>query len=329
MTVKPVFRDAEPIDRLPADASPEDGSFLNDVFDGLSKPQKTLPAKYFYDAAGSDLFEAITRLPEYYPTRTELGILDAAGPEIAALLPRGCALVEFGSGSTVKLRRLLRHLPDLAAYVPVDVSETFLLSQAALLRSDFPDLKVEPVAADFTRPFLLPSDLAGAPKAGFFPGSTIGNFEPEEAATLLASFGRILGPGAGLIVGVDLVKRHEVLEAAYDDAAGVTGRFNLNLLTRMNRELGADFEPSRFRHRALFDPAASRVEMHLVSRQAQNVRVAGRSFGFAEGESIHTENSYKYTPDGFRALAARAGWSPAALWTDPAGLFSVHALRRG
>ncbi|GBU17645.1 MULTISPECIES: L-histidine N(alpha)-methyltransferase [Methylobacterium] len=323
MTVKPVFPDATPIDRLSANP------FLDDVLAGLAKPQKELPAKYFYDAAGSELFEAITRLPEYYPTRTELSILDAAGPEIAAHLPRPCALVEFGAGATTKLRRLLPHLAPLGAYVPVDVSAEFLEEQAEALRADFPSLRVEPVAADFTRAFPLPGDLDGMTKAGFFPGSTIGNFEPAEAGRLLARFAEVLGAGARLIVGVDLVKETPVLEAAYDDAAGVTGRFNLNLVTRMQRELGLTLDGSGFTHRALFNPDASRIEMHLVSRAEQTVSVGGRRFSFASGETIHTENSYKYTLDGFRALAAGAGWQPLQVWTDPAGLFSVHALAVG
>ncbi|WP_407943081.1 L-histidine N(alpha)-methyltransferase [Methylobacterium oxalidis] len=327
MTIKPVFADATPIGPLP-----EPRGFLDDVVAGLGAARKSLPAKYFYDAAGSDLFEAITRLPEYYPTRTELGILDAAGPGIAAVLPRRATLVEFGSGSTVKVRRLLRHLPDLSAYVPVDVSESFLRSEAEALRADFPALRIEPVAADFTKPFALPTDLAGGPggaaAAGFFPGSTIGNFEPAEAGRLLAQFGAVLGAGAGLIVGVDLVKDRAVLEAAYDDAAGVTAAFNLNLLTRINRELGGDFEAGGFAHRALFNAEESRIEMHLVSARAQTVRVGGLPFRFARGETIHTENSYKYTIEGFRSLAAGAGWTPGAVWTDPERLFSVHALRR-
>ncbi|WP_132254596.1 L-histidine N(alpha)-methyltransferase [Methylobacterium segetis] len=323
MTIKPVFADATPIGPLP-----DDQTFLDDVVAGFSASRKSLPAKYFYDAAGSDLFEAITRLPEYYPTRTELGILDAAGPEIAALLPRSATLVEFGSGSTVKVRRLLRHLPDLGAYVPVDVSESFLRSEADVLRADHPSLRIEPVAADFTRPFALPDGLSGGDVAGFFPGSTIGNFEPAEARRLLAQFGEILGSGARLIVGVDLVKDRAVLEAAYDDAAGVTAAFNLNLLTRINRELGGDFAADGFVHRALFNEAESRIEMHLVSTRAQTVRVGGLPFRFADGETIHTENSYKYTVPGFRALAASAGWAPGAVWTDPQALFSVHALER-
>lgn len=323
MTIDPRLSETSP-----AAAITENGLFLADVWDGLAANPKALPAKYFYDAAGSELFEQITVLPEYYPTRTELRILDERGPAIAALLPEGAALVEFGSGSTAKLRRLLRHLPGLAAYVPVDVSGEFLTEQAETLRSDFPDLTVEPVVADFTRPFGLPEGVKDRALAGFFPGSTIGNFEPGEAGRLLDVFGRILGPGAVLVLGVDLVKDREVLEAAYDDAAGVTAAFNLNLLHRINRELDGEIDPSRFTHRAIFNADASRIEMHLVSRRAQTIRVAGRSFAFAEGESIHTENSYKYTLDSFRALAARAGWTSAEAWTDRDGLFSVHALRR-
>ena len=324
MTIKPVFADATPLARLP-----DDRAFLEDVLAGFAKPQKTLPAKYFYDAVGSDLFEQITRLPEYYPTRTELAILDTQGSEIAAALPRGAALVEFGSGSTVKVRRLLRHMPDLTAYIPVDVSETFLRSEAAALQDDHPALRIAPIASDFTQPFALPPDLGDAPRAGFFPGSTIGNFEPAEAARLLRQFGDVLGVGATLIVGVDLVKDAAVLEAAYDDAAGVTAAFNLNLLTRIDRDLSGTFAAAAFTHRAVFNRTASRIEMHLVSRADQSVTMAGHAFAFTEGETIHTENSYKYTIDGFRDLAGQAGWSAVTVWTDPEALFSVHALRFG
>ena len=317
MTINPTFSDPTPV--APA--------FLDDVREGLSRPQKALSPKYFYDAAGSDLFEKITQLPEYYPTRTEIGILDGRGPEIAALLPAGAALVEFGSGSTVKLRRLLRHLDKLAAYVPVDVSGEFLRAQAETLSADFPHLRVEPVVADFTRDFDLPESLAGLPRAGFFPGSTIGNFEPEEAEALLARFGRILGSGAHMIVGVDLVKDAGTLESAYDDAEGVTAAFNLNLLTRINRELGGGFDLDAFTHRAVFNPQASRIEMHLVARDAQDVAIGSDTFAFAAGETIHTESSYKYTVETFRALAERAGWRWIQVWTDADGLFSVHALR--
>jgi dimethylhistidine N-methyltransferase len=304
---------------------PAASAFAEDVLAGLAAPRKHLSAKYFYDSAGSALFEQITRLPEYYPTRTEFAILERDGAEIAALLAPGGALVEFGSGSTEKVRRLLPHLPGLGAYVPVDVSEEFLRSEAEELGRDFPHLRIEPAAADFTRPFALPDDLPEA-RMGFFPGSTIGNFEPETAATLLRHFARTLGAGASLIVGVDLVKDKAVLDAAYDDAAGVTAAFNLNLLRRINREVGADFDLDAFAHRAFFNEDLARIEMHLVSRRDQVVTVANVPFAFREGETIHTENSYKYTIPGFRALAARAGWEGRAVWTDPDGLFSVHAL---
>lgn len=323
MTVKPIFSDATPV----ALDTPE-LAFLADVRDGLSKKQKALSPKYFYDSAGSDLFEAITRLPEYYPTRTEVGILDRSGPEMAALLPARAALVEFGSGSTIKLRRLLRHLDKLAAYVPVDVSGEFLRSQAEVLSGDFPHLRVEPVVADFTRDFDLPESLRDMPRAGFFPGSTIGNFEPSEAEDLLRRFGRILGEGAHMIVGVDLVKDAAILERAYDDAAGVTAAFNLNLLTRINRELAGRFDLGAFSHRAVFNPQASRIEMHLVSAGAQDVGIGSDTVAFADGETIHTESSYKYTVETFRALVERAGWTWIQVWTDPEGLFSVHALRQ-
>ncbi|MFC6792639.1 L-histidine N(alpha)-methyltransferase [Methylobacterium komagatae] len=318
MTVNPTFPEAIVADPV----------FLADVRAGLSKPNKTLSPKYFYDAAGSELFEQITALPEYYPTRTEIGILDERGPEIANVLPKQAALVEFGSGSTAKLRRLLRHLPDLAAYVPVDVSGEFLADQAKTLRQDFPDLAVEAVIADFTKPFSLPETTGMAPRAGFFPGSTVGNFEPAEAEALLDSFGEILGPDALLILGVDLVKDKDRLEAAYDDAAGVTAAFNMNLLKRINHELGGDFDLDAFEHRAVFNTQASRIEMHLVSRKDQTVRIGGDSFAFRQGETIHTENSYKYTLETFCALAARAGWQTVTVWTDADALFSVHVLRR-
>lgn len=324
MTINPVFTDATPIAAIDAERQ-----FLDDVLTGLSAPQKFLSAKYFYDATGSDLFEAITRQPEYYPTRTELGILDAQGAAIAATLPAEANLVEFGSGSTVKVRRLMVHRPDLAAYVPVDVSESFLLSEAEALARDFPNLTIAPVAADFTRAFTLPTGLSDGPVAGFFPGSTIGNFEPPQATRLLAHFGRVLGAGATLIIGVDLVKEKAVLDAAYDDAAGVTAAFNRNLLVRMRHELGAEIDLDAFAHRAFFNPEASRIEMHLVSLKAQTIRVADRGIAFAAGETIHTENSYKYTVESFRALAGEAGWRAEAVWTDPDRLFSIHALRRG
>ena len=303
--------------------------FAADVLHGLTSRPKRLPPKYFYDAAGARLFGRITALPEYYPTRTELRILDENAASIAALARPGAALVEFGSGSSAKIRVLLRELRSLGAYVPVDICAEFLLAEAAALERDIPWLKVVPVPADFTRPFRLPASVLGPPPLGFFPGSTIGNLDPDEARDFLGHAARVLGGGAAMIVGVDLDKDPGILHAAYNDAAGVTAAFNLNLLRRINRELGADFDLGRFEHRAFYDDALKRIEMHLVSREAQRVRIGATLVEFAAGESIHTENSYKYTIEGFRALARAAGWRPVAVWTDAARLFSVHALRCG
>jgi dimethylhistidine N-methyltransferase len=309
-----------------ASARPQLSDFAHDVTAGLTAARKTLPAKYFYDDHGSTLFEGITAQPEYYPTRTELGILDARASEIARLIPRGAALIELGSGSTVKARIVLRAAPAITAYVPVDISAEFLKSEAARLKRDLPRLRILPVAADFTKPFELPPRIGTSARVGFFPGSTIGNFEPAEAAAFLGHAARLLGPGAHLVVGVDLVKDPAVLNAAYNDKAGVTADFNLNLLRRINRELGADFNLERFRHDAFFNPSKSRIEMHLASRAAQKVRVGDETIRFARGETIHTENSYKYTIESFQALAAKAGWAPVTVWTDERQYFSVHAL---
>lgn len=315
---------------LPADTSTaaetQSDSFAADLARGLSAHPKRLAPKYFYDAAGSELFEDITRLPEYYPTRTEMEILTSHAADIAALVPAGAALVEFGSGSSTKVRLLLSHLRKLSAYVPVDISADFLEEAAQTLRADVPGLNVLPVAADFTRPFALPEAVRGRPLVGFFPGSTIGNFDTEDARRFLANARDTLGAGAHMVVGVDLVKDPRVLHAAYNDAAGVTARFNLNLLHRANRELGTDFDVAAFSHRAVFNAPASRIEMHLVSRRAQVVHLDGRAFSFAEGENLHTESSYKYTREGFIALAQSAGWTSQAVLTDAANLFSVHIL---
>jgi dimethylhistidine N-methyltransferase len=304
-------------------------AFLHDVIAGLTAQPKYLLPKYFYDAAGARLFEQITGLPEYYPTRCELEILHNNAGALARFLPTGCALIEFGSGSNRKVRLLLEAAPAIQAYVPVDISLEMLEQEAGELRRDYPSLQVLPFADDFTRSFALPAVVAGMPHAGFFPGSTIGNFEPEEAAAFLRRTARVLGRGAALIIGVDLVKDPVVLNAAYNDAAGVTARFNLNLLARINRELGAELELEAFRHYAFFDAEHQRIEMHLVSRSRQRLKLAGRTIEFRAGESIHTENSYKYTLDSFTALARGAGWSPAAVWTDAGGNFSVHALVAG
>ena len=302
-------------------------SFADHVINGLTDNPKWLSAKYFYDAAGSDLFEEITRLPEYYPTRTELRILASNARAMSAYIPLAAALVEFGTGSTKKARILLNAAPQIAAYVPVDISPEFLAQEAAAVRRDLPKVAVLPVAADFTRDFDLPAQIRNRPRVGFFPGSTIGNFEPQDAAEFLRQAGRILGTGATMIVGVDRIKDEAVLNAAYDDAAGVTAQFNLNVLKRMNRELDGDFDLSAFRHRAFYSAADHRIEMHLESLKAQTVTVAGRKFTFANGETIHTENSYKYTVESFRALAQEAGWRPVATWTDANDYFAVHALK--
>jgi L-histidine N-alpha-methyltransferase len=301
--------------------------FARDVIAGLQANPKRIPPKYFYDTAGSRLFERITALPEYYPTRTEMQILRDRAGAIAALVPTEGALVEFGSGSSAKVRLLLDKLPKLGAYVPVDISGEFLGDEARRLRAEHPGLQVVPVAADFTKPFAMPETVRGLPRAGFFPGSTIGNFDPDDAKAFLRNAAGVLGQGAAFIVGVDLVKDEEILNRAYDDAQGVTAAFNLNLLARINREIKAGFDLDAFAHHAFFNEEQSRIEMHLVSRKAQQVHVAGATFAFDEGETIHTENSYKYTVDGFLRLAADAGWRGSDVWTDRDRLFSVHALR--
>ncbi|MFG1462200.1 L-histidine N(alpha)-methyltransferase [Xanthobacter sp. DSM 24535] len=300
--------------------------FARDLALALSARTKRLAPKYFYDATGSALFEQITQLEDYYPTRTEIGILEAHAHDIAALLPPGGVLVEFGSGASVKVRLLLDRIPHLAAYVPVDISAEFLERTASDLRRAYPGIEILPLAGDFTQRFALPELARGRPLLGFFPGSTIGNFEPAEARDFLAHARETLGAGSRMIVGVDLVKDPRLLHAAYNDAEGITARFNKNVLARANRELGADFDLSAFVHRAFFNAPASRIEMHLISARAQTVHVQGAAYYFATGESLHTECSYKYTLDGFKDLAGDAGWVSEAAWTDSERLFSVHLL---
>ena len=307
---------------LPAD----ENDFAGAVLEGLSKPSKTLPCRFFYDARGSELFEEITRLPEYYPTRTETAILRAHAPAMADGIAEDGVLVEFGSGSSLKTEVLLDKLPRLAAYVAIDVSESALRDAKQRLMARFPKLDVRPLVGDFSFPVALPADLAGRPKTGFFPGSTIGNLTPAEAQRLLGVFRELLSPGGRLIVGVDLKKEVRKLELAYNDAAGVTAAFNLNLLARINREIGGTFDLDAFRHAAIYNPRDGRIEMHLVSRRDQDVSIAGRRFRFRTGESIHTENSYKYTVRQFHGVARAAGWTPTRVWTDPSNLFSVHEL---
>ncbi len=300
--------------------------FAHDVILGLTARPKRLSPKYFYDETGARLFEDITLLPEYYPTRAELSILRDNAAEIAGLVPDGAALVEFGSGSSIKARILLSAAPKIAAYVPVDISSEMLTQEADEVRRDFPQLTVLPVEADFTKPFRLPSPVAELPLIGFFPGSTLGNFEPHEASSFLRHARQILGVGSTLIIGLDLVKDAAVLTAAYNDAAGITAKFNLNLLTRINRELDANFDLTGFCHQAFYNSERHRIEMHLASKKRQKVRVAGRLIDFRAGETIHTENSYKYTLELFGALARGSGWTSSAVWTDEGKYFSVQVL---
>ncbi|MGZ6017441.1 MAG: ergothioneine biosynthesis protein EgtB [Phenylobacterium sp.] len=300
--------------------------FEADVLSGLAKPQKAVPPKYFYDAEGSRLFEAITELPEYYPTRTEIGLLRRIAPEVAKLISPGAALVEFGSGASVKTRILLDAAPQIGVYAPIDISLAALEEAAVAIRRDYPNLTVAPLLEDFTRALTLPVESQGLPVTGFFPGSTIGNFTPDEAQAFLEGARQLLGSGSRFLVGIDVVKDEATLVAAYDDAQGVTAAFNLNLLTRINRELGADFDLSAFRHKAVWNPQASRIEMHLESLKDQTVRVAGRAVRFAAGETIHTENSCKFTVEGFAALAAKAGWTLEASWLSEDPAFAVASL---
>ena len=292
---------------------------------GLSAPVPAVPARWLYDHRGSELFDEITRLPSYYPTRTETALLKHVMPELAARIPDGMAVVEFGAGSATKTPLLLEAIHP-AAYVPVDISGDYLHESASEVAERFPQISVEPVVADFAREFDLPSSIASLPKLGFFPGSTIGNFEHGEAVAFLRAARRLLRSGAQFVIGVDLVKDPAVLVSAYDDAQGVTAAFNKNLLARINRELDGDFDLTAFAHRAIWNPDRNRIEMHLVSLKDQTARAAGRSFQFAEGETIHTENSHKFTPDSFSRLAREAGWRTLKLWTSPEPAFAVFML---
>lgn len=308
-------------------ASHSRSQFETDVIAGLSRDPKSIPPKYFYDGEGSRLFEEITRLPEYYLTRTETGILNAHARELNTIIPQGAALVEFGSGACIKVQILLDNVPAIAAYLPVDISGEFLKGEAERISASYPRLAVHPVVADFTKPFELPAEFATMPKTGFFPGSTIGNFEAHDAVAFMRHAAATIGQGGALVIGVDLVKDPAILNAVYNDATGITARFNLNLLRRINRELEGNFDLQAFEHHAVFNRERRRIEMHLASKKRQKVTVAGRMFSFRAGETIHTENSYKYTQGSFAALARGFGWTPEIAWTDPAELFSVNVLR--
>ena len=310
------------------DHHPRTADFRREVLEGLGASPKRLSPKFFYDKRGSELFERICELEEYYLTRTETAILDSHSEEIAGLLGAGCLLIEYGSGSSRKIRILLDALAGDLSYVAIDISREHLLAAAADLAEAREGLEVIAVCADYSKPFPLPTpQRSGSGKrVVFFPGSTIGNFSPREALDFLRTTAKQLGPGGSMLIGVDLKKKEKILHAAYNDSEGVTAAFNLNLLTRINRELGADFDLSAFEHRAVYNAAEDRVEMHLVSRKTQSVDVDGTAIRFFQGETIHTENSYKFSVEQFRDLAEDGGFKHARTWTDPDNLFSLHYL---
>lgn len=309
------------------DLQPDAGSFLEEVLAGLSGAQKALSPKYFYDARGCELFDAICGLAEYYPTRTEMAMMQECAPEMAMRLGPDCVLIEYGSGTSRKTRVLIAEL-EPRAYMPVDIAGGQLKVSAMELEAAFPRLKIIAVCADYSRLLTLPEiDTVGARRRViYFPGSTIGNFTAPEARLFLQNARALAGAEGAMLVGVDLKKDSALLHAAYNDAQGITAEFNLNLLARINRELGANFDLSAFRHRAFYNAGAGRIEMHLESLRTQRVTLGGRSFDFRSGETIHTENSYKYSVGEFQQLARSAGFEPAACWTDPRQWFAVHLL---
>jgi dimethylhistidine N-methyltransferase len=311
------------------DLAPSEENFRDAVFAGLNRTPKSLPCKFFYDERGSELFVRICEVPEYYLTRTEIAILEEFAGAIARQIGAHCRLVEFGSGASVKVRILLAALDRPAAYIPVDISRELLREAAAQLAADFPGLPVVAVCADYTRPFQLPP-VAGSPgkRVGFFPGSTIGNFEPEAVVRFLRNCAELLGPKGEMLVGADLKKDPAILDAAYNDRAGTNAAFNLNLLERINRELGGDLNTDRFAHVAFYNAEQGRMELYLKSLADQRATIAGRRFRFAAEELIHTENSYKFAVDEFHALAERAGFAPVHTWTDRNELFGVYYLRQ-
>ncbi|MBZ0270470.1 L-histidine N(alpha)-methyltransferase [bacterium] len=307
--------------------APDEATFFAEVMDGLTARPKTLPCKYFYDARGSQLFERICALAEYYPTRTELDIMMKHAPEMAQFIGARAVLIEYGSGTSTKTRVLLDYLEKPAAYVPIDISRDHLLRAAADVNLAYPDLAVLPVCADYTGDFELPDLPQGAgARVVYFPGSTIGNFDPADIPAFFGHVADVVGAGGGFLIGVDLVKPRETLELAYNDAAGVTAAFNKNILARINRELDGRFDLDAFEHRAHFNAERSRIEMHLVSRRDQAVRIGGTFVAFRRGESIHTESSYKYSLDSFASLAEDHGFRTRRVFLDDARLFSVRFL---
>ena len=310
------------------DLHPPKDQFAADVLKGLSRDQKSIPPKYFYDARGSDLFEQICETDEYYVTRTELGLLDDVGPEIAERIGEQATIVEFGSGSEDKIRRLLGALHDPYAYVAIDISLEPLKRSVELLATDFADIKVGGICADFHAPIDLPGEALteDGRRLAFFPGSTIGNMDPDSALPFLKTIRSMLSDSDGFVVGVDLQKERATLESAYNDAQGVTAQFNLNIIDRMNRELGGTLDVSKFRHRAYYNDDLDRIEMHLESLEPQCFEVAGRGFRMEEGETIHTESSHKYSIEQFDRLVSRAGFRSGEVWTDRNSLFSIHYI---
>lgn len=307
--------------------SPATAGFRDDVIEGLGRRPRSIPPKYFYDARGSRLFDAICEQPEYYPTRTEAALLEKHATQIAALAGAACCLIEPGSGSCDKVRLLIDAVRP-STYVPIDICCDHLQLAAQCVARDFPWLDVHALCTDITDSVTLPFLPAATRRVLFYPGSSIGNFEPRDAIGFLRDLGRLAEAGGALLIGVDLRKDDAILNAAYNDAEGLTAAFNLNVLRRINRELGADFDIDAFVHHAFYNRVEGRIEMHLISTCRQTVSIDGRRFGFQAGENIHTENSYKYTIEGFQALAREAGFAPAAVWTDPQALFSLHFLQR-
>lgn len=307
-----------------SDLSPAEDDFLGDVIDGLSAAPKTLPCKYFYDEHGSQLFDQICALPEYYPTRTETALMQAKAAEMSAAIGPGAQVLEYGCGSIEKVRVLLDALERPASYIAVDISREHLRMAAETLAKDYPGLEVHAICTDFSKAFDIPDSLPGQRRIAFFPGSTIGNFEPQAATEFLSRIAQHVGPGGGLLIGADRKKDEARLLAAYNDEAGVTAAFNRNLLSRVNSELGGNFDMDAFEHDAIYNRDAGRIEMHLVSLRDQTVSIDGKQFLFSEKETIHTENSHKYEIDEFQSLAGEVGFAAKAVWSDAEELFSVH-----
>ena len=305
------------------DFEPETNTLYEDVIEGLKRTPKSIPPKYFYDEYGSRLFDAICNTPEYYPTRTEMCILNDNLEEICAYLGENCVLIEPGSGNSKKVRLLLDSL-EPHTYMPLDISSEYLKNAARNLANDYPNINVTAACVDYTNAIKLPYFPANKRRVAFFPGSSIGNFEPREAAEFLANIADVVHPNGGLLIGIDLKKDTDILHAAYNDREGITAEFNLNVLTHINRELGANFDLKHFRHQAWYNEIQGRIEMHLVSTKSHRVSMMSQTFHFEEGESIHTENSYKYTIEEFQALAGQVGFKAKKTWTDGNQLFSVH-----